>query len=64
VREFIEMCLRHPYPGVRRPRYDSTEEFLERCCEIGLLMRRKDLPFAGVRYYPTKALDEWASWFT
>jgi hypothetical protein len=47
VREFVEMCARHAYPGVKRPTIDSTKEFLDRCCELGLLTRE------GNRYVPT-----------
>jgi hypothetical protein len=62
VREFVEMCARQPLTGVKRPRYDETEQFLDRCCEIGFLERKNEARF-GVRYDPTEALVEWASWF-
>jgi hypothetical protein len=56
--EFIALCRKHPIPGVQgQPRF-ACSEFLDRCCEIGLLERRDDW-LAGTRYYPTAALADW-----
>lgn len=59
------MCTAHPYTGVKVAPMQTHIDFLERCCEIGLLERQSPLEnriWSTVRYCPTRALDEWASW--
>jgi hypothetical protein len=56
--EFVAICARNHYPGVKEVSIEASRTFLDRCCEIGFLERRTCAK-TGTRYYPTDSLYEW-----
>jgi hypothetical protein len=55
VNEFASMCLAHmPQSAPRMPLRETTQAFLDRCCDLGLVRRQDD--DRTTRYAPTPAL--------
>jgi hypothetical protein len=55
AKEFAQLCASHLRLQSRPIPLESTLEFLERSCALGLL--RKEASPDGIRYFATEALD-------